>query len=412
MIALAAAAVVCAATPARAGDSNGLRVADGRVHPSLEVEGRYDTAAVMVEAPGGVYLIPADLILHLRPGVQYLYDSSKTTITLRVKGDYALYTGMRDTATRSASHPQGEAEARFLFNKDGRVAFGIGDVAWYREGSELPTFQVGVLALGNEADAKFVIRPAGALEIEPSYRFVVETYQGINGGVALPTCDRANSAECDPNYVDLYDNYTHHGGLLLKWRLFPKTHVFLDPTYWARDYVNTWEASKSLQGVAVSFGASSLLTGKSALSASVGWSRSLYTELFSAFIGKAEFVYMPLEDAELRLGVSRSVLPTAGSGVAYRETKVLAKGLYPVAASVALRGMGWISVLNPFLATTAGGQTGAGFDAGVDYDFKAWLQFGGGIAYQKRTAGDGGFVYLGQPSFTRTEAYFKTTVSY
>lgn len=89
--ALVAAVALGLASDAAAAAGNGIRLggSEGRLHPFLEVEGRYDSN-VLFETSGEAV---DDFILHVRPGVT-LDVPGDTELTLRGVLDWAQYLGV------------------------------------------------------------------------------------------------------------------------------------------------------------------------------------------------------------------------------------------------------------------------------------------------------------------------------
>src|SRR5512137_3152465 len=105
-----------AAVPAQASLGNGIRVGgnDGRLHPFLDMELRYDSNTAFFYTPalanGG------DLILHVRPGLSLNVPGE--TVVLDFKGalDWAQYFGVNDASTKDLSNLYANADLSLGFN--------------------------------------------------------------------------------------------------------------------------------------------------------------------------------------------------------------------------------------------------------------------------------------------------------
>src|SRR5512132_3356813 len=108
---LLAAFLALAAAPAGASPGNGIRLggAEGRLHPYLDLEARWDsnvnfatsTPALEGATPQGKVL--GDLILHVRPGFTLKVPGELVAVELDANADWAQYLGLEDPDTRDLS---------------------------------------------------------------------------------------------------------------------------------------------------------------------------------------------------------------------------------------------------------------------------------------------------------------------
>src|SRR5512138_3786436 len=93
-----AAFLAVAAAPAGASPGNGIRLggSEGRLHPYLEVEGRWDSNVFFSSTGAAI----GDLILHFRPGFTVNVPSETVAVDLDGKLDWAQYLGVDSADTR------------------------------------------------------------------------------------------------------------------------------------------------------------------------------------------------------------------------------------------------------------------------------------------------------------------------
>ena len=176
-------------------EGNGFKFGDARLHPFLDIEGRYDSAAFVANTGGGSSsTIVGDLILHFRPGLKLDIPSPMFALTLNGNVEYLLYTGVVNSGTRNLSHVAADADLDIGVNREGQFGVDIGDhFSRTDRVTSNPSIQSGYLSLTNDARLKLNIRPyAGAITISPGYHFIVDTFSCIMSGDPLCNDTLAN----------------------------------------------------------------------------------------------------------------------------------------------------------------------------------------------------------------------------
>lgn len=111
-------AALLALAPAAAGASagNGIRLggSEGRLHPYLELEGRWDSNVYYTGASS-----VSDLILHVRPGFKLGVPGDLVSVDLDADLDWAQYLGVEDSATTDLSRAYGATTLGLAVNRHG-----------------------------------------------------------------------------------------------------------------------------------------------------------------------------------------------------------------------------------------------------------------------------------------------------
>jgi hypothetical protein len=355
--------------------TNGVRVGNGRLHPSLDLEGRYDSLAGVAF---GTDEVVGDFILRVRPGISLEVPSPTALVRLDAKADYNRYLGLDVAGTRSLSYLGGDAHLAFHVSPDARVSLKLGDRFSHSDRTSAVGLGVGVLSLFNEAYVQLPIRPGGgALSVQPGYAFAFEGF--LSSRTVTPLSADAHRL----SYL------SHRPHLEAHWRFLPKTAVVLDVRgdirrYPDADFNIATNALYSLLGV------SGLVTPKVALVARGGYGNTfLPTEVreagipnYESFIGQLEATWILSETARFNLGVSRSFFPVPrfgwyGDHRVYGQAQLLFAGRLLVEVDGAYHFLNYATGRRDALATP-------GFTVG--YRITPWMNFGLGYRFSLRAS--------------------------
>ena len=270
-------ALLVAAVPAQATLGNGIRVGgtDGRLHPFVELELRYDSNAATfyqpVQASGG------DLILHVRPGLLLNVPGDTVAVDLRAALDWSQYFGSKDTSTKDLSSLFATVSLGVGFNRKGQVGLEL-DEKFAR--SNQPTaysIASGVISNYNDLGVKVPWRPGGgALTLALTGGWSIESFEAfksyrlcsVPGGNAF--CDSTYLAGLGYNNVDL--------GLDVNWRFLPKTAALFDFSWFDRIPNNTTHSIEAT-GLRAQAGISGLVTTHLAATIKAGYGTTLSLKL-------------------------------------------------------------------------------------------------------------------------------------
>lgn len=371
--------------------ANGIKVGDGRLHPSLALEGRYDSLAVVGSFSGGS---AGDVIVHVVPGLRLELPSDSVALDLNVKGDYNDYTGaVANTTGLSFFGLQGDMTADF--NRRGKFAFQLGDRIVRSDRTNSLAFGVGVLSTYNDAHARATMRPGGgAIEFGLAYDFAFENFDTRFG--ASPAASEVSNS----NYLN------NSGELDFRWRFLPKTALVADLSYGVRTYL-TEASNVGSSPIRVMAGFAGLITPRVSLSLKGGYGYSNLTSgtNFNSPIGQAEVGYSFSELTTAHLGYVRSFESVPSAFGFYSDDRVYAD----LTAQFMTKLMTTLYAGYDYL--NFGGQqfdTNLGVTASLDYAVGSWFKVGAGYGLTNRGSNKGGSGY----NYTRHEVFVRTTATY
>lgn len=356
------------------GDGNGVKFGDGRVHPFVDVESRYDSAAMILpEGPR------SDVIMHLRPGLKLEMPSPKFAVNLNGNVDFLLY-----AQNSGLSRVQGEGDLDIGVNRGGQYGFDIGDRFTRTDRVTDPSFTLGVLSFFNEARAQVNLRPSGgALVLEPNYHLTTEWFSPMDSSRGAPTDSSAprSPGASSPRGLAVpgtADYLTHTFSLNGRWKFLPKTAVTLDSAFAMRSYIGTnATASTAINTLKVSAGLAGLLSSHLSTVLKAGYGRDFSQNTFSSFVGQAELGYILSESGQIKVGFVRTFEPVSGTQVSYTDHRIYLDGRVLLAGRLTLRALGSLDFIS-FNAGTQTSGTSASADVGADFELTRWLSLSAG----------------------------------
>jgi len=313
---LVLALLILAATPAQAALGNGIRVggSEGRLHPFVELELRYDSnVAYFMDVPG-VTTSTGDLILHVRPGLQLSVPGDSVAVELRAVLDWAQYFGVQDSRSTELSQLYANASLGVGFNRKGQVGFEIDESYVRSNQANVYSIAAGVVSNFNDLRLSMPWRPGGgALTATLSGDWMVESFDAFKTG---PSCDPAVNPYCNAAYLsDLgYNNLGVGAGL--NWKFLPKTAALLDLSWFDR-IPNSSAYSIGTTGMRAQAGVSGLVTTHLAATLKAGYGTTLDVTLdpsagpapsnYGTFLGTAALEWIPSTFSTLKLGVNHDL---------------------------------------------------------------------------------------------------------
>lgn len=325
---LVAAVALAVASPAAAGPGNGIRLggSQGRLHPFLELEARYDSNVFYDEARDAA----GDAILHVRPGFDLTIPGDTTALQLKAALDWAQYLGV-DGDTSDLSKLFGEASLGVGVNRRGQLGLEITDD--FRRGTSTSALTLGsaVIANRNALAVSVPWRPGGgALVFTIGGDWLLESFEPYLDGTL---CDPAVSgAICDSEALaDL--GYNQVGGRAeLRWKFLPRTAALVEAAYFTR-LPNEPELALENSGFRTAVGFAGLLSARLAGTLKGGFSRTYGDLNVSSWFANAELEYLASETTSARLGYLHDVGLDPGfaafeSHRVYADAKVLLGGRF------------------------------------------------------------------------------------
>jgi hypothetical protein len=405
---LAAALLAAASSPALAAAGNGIRLggSEGRLHPFIELEGRYDSNVYLAVDGATV----ADFIIHTRPGLKLEVPGEMTEVTASASLDWAKYTGAKapdgfDTSKLDKLYAS--ADLGISVNKKGTTGFELIDTFRRSDQPQALSFGTAVFTNYNRLDLQVPIRPGGgAMTIALNGLWSVESYEqpvteACLGTSPPPACDVSGLG-----YNDL------GGGAGLAWKFLPRTSALLDVSYTKRlpnDVTRSRTGEPSI--LRIPAGLTGLITPHFGATVKVGYGTTggdtgSYDSL-GTVLATLEGEWMPAETTSVKLGYLRdlAVDPVA----IYTTDTVALTARQLVAGRVALGLTGSWQQLG---YSMPGSETASivMVKPSVGVDITRWLKAEVAYAYTTRTYS------AGAPSvgadYTKNEAWLKAVATY
>lgn len=383
---------------------NGIKVGDGRLHPTFDFETRLDSAAGYFPPPGDTVGVVTDrlsgeALLHFRPGLRLEMPGSRMAVDLRGYGDYVHYTGLLTPGSTATSHLAGMADLTLTFNREGAVSVEVADHFERSDRTRSAALGAGVLSLYNEARLSVPVRPGGgALEVKPEVAWGLERFKALG---ALPPVG-CTEAVCTPAQVGSFDYSNLRAGLHGRWRFLPKTAVVVDTEFSMRHYLQGGTPDALM--LHATAGLAGLVSPKLAVTLKAGWGQDFGATGSGTLLAQVEGTYLLTQTANFKVGYARSLEPVAALGM-FRDDRGYLEGQMLLGGRLTLRGLTSFDYLS-----FEGDRRDAVLkvDLGPQYQFQRWLIGGVGYLFEMRSSSATGAGI----NYNRHEGYVRMSVAY
>ncbi len=234
---LMTAALLMAALPAQASFGNGIRVggAEGRLHPFVELELRYDSYVAAYYQPAQT---SGDLILHVRPGLLLNVPGDTVAVDLRAMLDWAQYFGLQDSPSKVVSSKDlsnlfATVSLGVGFNRRGQLGLEIDERFARSNRPAVYSIAAGIISNYNDLSLSVPWRPGGgALTVSVGGDWALESFEAFKSG---QICSSSTvNPYCDSIYLSKL-GYSNLGASLgVNWKFLPKTAALLDLSWFDR----------------------------------------------------------------------------------------------------------------------------------------------------------------------------------
>ncbi len=399
-------ATVLALAPAAASPSagNGIRLggSEGRLHPYLEVEGRWDSNGYYTGTSS-----VGDLILHLRPGFKLQVPGDMVSVDLDAALDWAQYLGVQDSTTTDLSRAYGAVTLGLAVNRQGSVGLELDDRFVRSANTTAWVFQGAVISNRNELTAKVPWRPGGgALVLAAVGGWTLETYQPFTScpaGVTNPACDPTTLSGVSYNEV--------RGGGEVRWKFLPRTSAVLEASYFSHAPKDTAIAPE-LSGVDARAGVTGLVTPHVSATAKAGYMDTLGSgpKPWGTWLATLEGEWLPSESSTLKLGWDHGYGIDPGNVLSlYGTDRVLLDGRYALAGRYGARlGLSYEHRVYAFETAASGDLVHV--EPALEAALSRWMNLALAYAYTSRTSS------LSTPvagyDYTKNEVWLRLTLTY
>lgn len=378
---------------AHAGPGNGIRLggAEGRIHPFLDVESRYDSNVSYSAADEEL----ADVVLHFRPGIELTVPGDVASVELSGALDWAEYLGIDDPKTKDLSKLYGDAKLAAQFARRSAVSVRIDD-DFRRQVSASSATVLGnaVVSNSNVLTMSLPWTPGGgALVLTGSGQWILETFEEYEDLPGAPDVSELGYSQ-------------FRGGAEVQWRFLPRTSAVLSGAYFTR--VPSASAATDTSGFDALAGITGLLTARVAATAKVGYaSTSTPARDTSTVVANVSLEWLPLESLSLRTGYTRSLGVDPIASV-YSADAVNAGFRLRLAERFAFRTDARYTRLQ-FSALPGAETTFLRVDPVIEGAFGKWLTVGAGYVLNTRTASS---PIANSPDYKKNEAFVRLALTY
>jgi hypothetical protein len=403
--ALAGLLALSLAAVAEASPGNGIRLGGSaaRLHPYLELEGRYDSNLAYTSQAQK----ESGFILHVRPGLTLDSPTDPAAIDFRANLDWAQYAGQNSDLSRL----YGDASLGIGINRRGTVGLELSDA--FLRSSSTQVMSLGYAVVSNTNDLRVAIpfRPGGGAFVTTiTGGWQLNTYEPFLKG---PLCNTVTGPECDPSSVATLNYSDVSGGLELRWKFLPKTAAVVQGEYWKRMPANTTNGLK-LSGYRGWAGLAGLFSTNVAGTVKGGWgSVTLSPGSESSWLANVEGEWIPLETASLKLGYLHDLGADPGESGVYLSHRGYLDGKVLLAARYTARLSGSYEHRDYKGAVAVQAANLISVSPAIDMELARWLTTGVGVAYTKRTSQVApGTAALPGYTYDKTEAFVRLRGTY
>jgi hypothetical protein len=293
----------------------GFKIGEGRLHPFLELDARYDSLVGFFSRDSAGNPVPSgELIFHIRPGLSFDLDNPSTLVSFKGSGEYLWYTGLISPGGVGLSRFQANVGLDTKFNRDGAAEVNLGDNLVRSDRTQNPSAGVGVISLFNNVYLGVPIHPGGrALEVTPKVGWTVEFFDPLLSG-PVQGCP-AGDITCNPALVSQMNYSNVNFDLNGRWKFLPKTAVILDANLDWRTYFSGAGTTNPLATILrVQAGLAGLISPRIAVTLLVGYGGDLARHSINTVIGTAEFSYTVTEQSRIAIGYMRNAIPVPAIG--------------------------------------------------------------------------------------------------
>lgn len=403
--ALAAVLVAGLARPAAASAGNGIRLggSEGRLHPYLDLETRYDSN--LYYASPGVNV--ADGILHVRPGVLLAVPGETTAVDLRAELDWAQYLGL-EGKTSNLSQLYGDAALSVGVNRHGTLGLELTD--GFQRNANTSSFSLGSALISNENELRVAVPwtpGGGALVLTLGGEWQLVTYEPYLDGTL---CTDPN-AQCNSTTLSKLGWNELRGTGEVRWKFLPRTAWVLDGGYFSRLPENRTLSAK-VSGFRVSTGLSGLVTSRLVSVLKGGFGQASGDVSFNTWLATAELEWLLSETSSARLGYMHDLGADSGTLLSvYQSNRVYADAHVLLAGRFTGRlGGSWERRSYAHVAADA---TLLRIEPAIEAEVTRWLRASLGYAYTDRTSKfPADMTALPGYAYSKNEVWLRSTFTY
>lgn len=402
----AAALALALAAPAAAAPGNGVRLggSEGRIHPFLEVEARYDSNVYLTEDREQV----GDVVVHVRPGFDLAVPGDLAAVELGGSLDWAHYLGLDASETSGKlSKLYGQASLGLRVNRRGTVGLELDDEFRRAQGTTALVLTNAVVSNTNALRVRVPVRPGGgALVFAVTGGWTLETFEDY---FDAPLCAGCPSSAANLGYDEL------RAGGELRWRFLPRTAAIVQGGWFQRD--QRGGGASGAAGWQAQAGVSGLVTTHLAATVEAGYSSTLDVAQgdLASWLATVELEWLATDRASAKAGWTHSLGIDPGPSP-YTADRLLAGGRILLGGRTTARlDASWESRAYERIRVGAAPAGAVSADVlrvepSLETALARWLSVAAGYAFGKRTSSLD--TTLPGFSYSKSEAWLRVAVRY
>ncbi len=405
----AAALLVALAAPGAAAE-NGIKIGDGRLHPYLALEGRYDSNVLY----GTNRPLTGDLILHVKPGFDLQIPGNQLSVQLGANLDWNKYLGIKSAATQDLSHLFGEATLELGANRTGAVGLELND--GFHRSDQVSSFSIAQAVVANYNDLRLAVpfRPGGgALALTVEGQWLLETFETFASSAGT-ACDPTVNASCDPANLSKLGYNQVSGRGEVRWKFLPRTALTLEASYFVR-LPNDTTLSQQVRGLKTLAGLAGLVTPHLAATVKAGYGDTFGSAggSYRAWLANLELEYVTLGTAGGRVGYVHEYSADPGIGFSlYSIHRLYLEGRMLLGGRLTASARGEYDIVD--YASSAAVQV-ATFTPKLEVEVTRWLYAaaGYGLTWRTSSAASGAAgAGIPVPGYTKHEIWLSAKLVY
>jgi hypothetical protein len=397
---------VALAGPAAASAGNGIRLggSEGRLHPYLEVEDRYDSNVYYTQSNESV----GDMILHIRPGFELKVPGEVASAEMSGALDWAQYLGMGESETSSKlSKLYAQAALGLSVNRRGALGLELDDEFRRAQGTTALVLTNAVVSNANALRVRVPWRPGGgALVFSLTGAWLLETFEAY---FDQPVC---TDPICAVDVGDLgYNEF--RAGADVRWRFLPRTSGVFQGGWFSR--MPNASGADDVSGVEAQAGVTGLVTPHLGATIKAGYATTtgLAQGDVGTWLASVEAEWIATDSASVRLGWGHALGIDPGPAL-YRANRVFGGGRLLLAGRFALRlDVNWETRDYETFGAGSSSATVLRVEPAVEAGIARWMSASLGFAYSDRSSD---FVAVTTPiqgfDYSKTETWLRVAVRY
>lgn len=398
-----AAMLAGAAAPALANAGDGIRLggSEGRLHPFIELEGRYDSNAFAGATPGAGGG-EADTAIHVRPGLTLSVPGDMTSVDLTAKLDWITTTGSSDVAKKLDNTVYADAALGISVNKRGVVGLEVDDTFRRSDRPQALTIPFSVSSNYNVLDLAVPFRPGGgALTLQLNGAWMLESFEPRDNTYCSTSPDPAcDVSKLGYNQVD--------AGASVAWKFLPRTSALVEGGWFTRSPNDkAYTVTGAPSGYRVAAGVTGLVTPHLAATVKAGYgATSGGTANLGTWLATVEGEWMPSETSNVKLGYGHDL--AVDPSALYADNRISLSARQLVAGRVVLGLTGSMDLLgySPGSDTTTILQV----SPSVGVEVTRWLK--GELAYAYTDRKSSAARALALLDYSKSEIWLKAVATY